>query len=98
MPPNKKVSVDRADLHKLVYTEFYSLAEQADARDNGRALLGDSVADLDQKRRLELGEPAQANTEPAPEPEHLSESELKDKAIRDRQHASDVALAAQNKD
>jgi hypothetical protein len=96
MPP-KKVSVDRADLHKLVYAEFYSVAEQADAADRLRALLGDSVADLDKKRRNEFGEPAQANTEPGPEAEP-SESQLKDQEIRDKQYASDKALAAQNKD
>jgi hypothetical protein len=61
MPP-KKISVDRADAHKLVYTEFYSLAEQADAADNVRALLGDSVAELDRKRRQELNEPVQVVT------------------------------------
>jgi hypothetical protein len=97
MMPRKPVTVERADIHALAYPEFYSLGQQADARDNLRALLGDSVADLDQKRRVEQGEPVMANTEPAPEPES-TESELADQEIRDRQYASDKALAAQNKD
>jgi hypothetical protein len=45
------LSVEREELHPLVYPDHYSVRQQSDARDKLRALLSDTEADLDRKRR-----------------------------------------------
>src|SRR6266545_8066525 len=61
MPPDSKLK-GAEWLRPLVYPDFHSLGEQADARLKLQAVLGDNEADLDRERRSRERHPTEVVT------------------------------------